>query len=100
MKSTMENTMEFDNDHVMHIVPKELSNWYGIEEIGFVWHGEWADPEIEYKGRRCSCFIIEDVMWGFYRDEFPDGNEDDFGDYMLGHTDEVRELCELALFGE
>ena len=100
MKSTIENAMVFDENHVMHIVPKELPNWYGIEVIGFVWHGEWADPEIEYKGRRCSCYTVEDTMWGQFRDDCPDASEDDFEAYMKDRENEVIELCELTLFGE
>ena len=100
MKSTIENAMVFDENHVMHIVPKELPNWYGIEVIGFVWHGEWADPEIEYKGKRCSCYVVEDTMWGQFRDDCPDASEDDFEAYMKDKEDEVIELCELTLFGE
>ena len=98
MKSTMENTMEFDNDHVMHIVPKELPDWYGIEDIGFVWHGEWADPEVEYKGKRCNCNIIEDAMWERFKEDYPNAhNENEFVEYMRNNKDEVYELCELAM---
>lgn len=75
-----------------------LPDWYGIEGIKFIWHNEWADPEIEYKGERCSCYIIEDTMWERYKeDDLSDPEE--FGRYMLENADEVRELCELALFG-
>ncbi len=31
---------------------KELPDWYGIPNIGFVYHGGWADSEVEYKGKR------------------------------------------------
>ena len=106
MKSTMENTMEMVSG-TMKIVPKELPNWYGIEGIGFVWHNEWADPEIEYNGRRCSCFIVEDTMWERWihddYDNFVPERETDFEGfekYMLDNADDVRELCELAMFGE
>lgn len=103
MKSTMEKDMIFI-DGVMKIVPKELPNWYSIEGIGFVWHNAWADPEIEYKGKRCSCFVVEDTMWErFTHDD--DGNEievneEDFDKYMLDNKTEVYELCELALFND
>lgn len=78
---------------------KDYPNWYGINGIKFIWHNEWADPEIEYKGKRCSCYIIEDTMWERYTEE---GNSDvdKFAEYMRNNADEVYELCELALFSE
>ena len=76
-----------------------MANWYGIPEIKFIWHNEWADPEIEYRGRRCSCYIVEDTMWERYReDDLSD--PDEFERYMRENAEEVRELCELALFPE
>lgn len=99
MKSRVEKTFVFENG-VAKLVPKELPNWYGIKKIGFVWHGEWADPEIEYKGKRCSCYEVEDTMWGQFRDDYPDANENDFEKYMKDNEDEVIELTRLVLFGE
>lgn len=101
MKSTIENDMIFDENHVVHIVPKELPNWYGIEDIGLVWHNEWADPEIEYKGKRCSCYIVENTMWERYREENGKyADEELFGQYIRNNIEEVYELVELALFSD
>ena len=78
---------------------KKYPLWYGIPGIKFIFVNEWADPLIEYKGRRCSCFIIEDTMLErFHEDDLSDPEE--FGRYMQENADEVYELCELALFGE
>lgn len=80
---------------------KRVPNWYGIEGIGFIWHNSWSDPEIEYKGRRCSCYIVEDTMWERYKEEYGKyADENLFEQYMRNNADEVRELCELALFPE
>jgi hypothetical protein len=85
---------------------REEKLWYGIEGIKFIWHNEWADPEIEYKGRRCSCYVVENTMWErwIYDDNdnlIPEREKDEegFEKYMLENADEVKELCELALFG-
>jgi len=85
---------------------EKLPNWYGIEGIKFIWHNKWADPEIEYKGRRCSCYVVENTMWErwIYDDNdnlIPEREKDEegFEKYMLENADEVKELCELALFG-
>lgn len=85
---------------------EKLPNWYGIEGIKSIWINSWADPQIEYKGRRCSCYVVEDTMWERWIHDDDDNliperenDTDGFEKYMLENADEVRELCELALFG-
>ena len=95
MISTMEYDFKIENG-VASFPMKELPNWYGIEDAGFIWHGQWSDPEIEYKGKRINCYIVEDTMWDrFKEDGFCD--EDLFGNYMVEHADEVRELIKIAM---
>ena len=86
---------------------EKLPDWYGIEGIKFLWRGAWSDPLIEYKGRQCSCYIVEDTMWERWTHDdngnYIPGRGDDnqgFENYMRENSDEVRELCELALFQE
>ena len=76
---------------------KEYPNWYGIKDIGFIWHGQWSDPEIEYKGKRINCYIVEDTMWERYKEDCVSCDEDLFGNYMVEHADDVYELIELAM---
>ena len=77
-----------------------LPNWYGIKGIKYRFINEWADPEIIYKGRRCSCYVVEDTMWERFLEEGNPQDIDAFDAYMLEHADNVRELCEIALFPE
>lgn len=95
MISTMGYDIKVENGMVS-LLMKELPDWYGIEGIGFVWHGQWADPEIEYNGKRINSYIVEETMWERFKE---DGfcNEDLFSNYMLEHADEVIELIELAM---
>ena len=80
---------------------KEYPDWYGIEGIGFIWHGEWADPEIEYKGKRINSYIVEDTMWERFREECEElginPNTFYFDTYMGEHAEDVYELIELAM---
>lgn len=84
-----------------------LPDWYGIKGIKFIWHGEWSDPEIEFRGKRCSCYIIEDTMWenwihdddGILIPERED-DEDGFEQYMRDNAEEVKYLCTIVLFPE
>lgn len=99
MVSSTENDLKMI-DGTWKVIPKELPNWYGIEKIGLIWHGNWADPEIEYKGKRCSCYTIEDTMWSRFLEEYPDKKEDEFEAFMWENENEVIELCEHILFGK
>lgn len=83
-------------DGKMHIVPKEYPNWYGIEDIGFIWHGEWADPEIEYDGMVVNSFDIENTMWErWLYEENGDENDDiGFSNYMLENKSDIYQILE------
>ena len=102
MISTIERDLKVI-DGALTLVPKEYPNWYGIKDIGFIWHGAWSDPEIEYKGRVLNSTIVEDTMWERYCEDCElDGttpNDDEFELYMKTNTYEVYELIELALGG-
>lgn len=105
MISTMETDLVFENG-VAKMVWKEYPNWYGIEDVGFIWHGSWSDPEIEYKGKRINSTIVEDTMWERFREECEERGENadsciDYFDnhYMKEHTEDVYELIELAMEG-
>ena len=105
----MISTLERDNsiEGILFRKMKELPDWYGLTGVGFIWHGEWNDPEIEYKGKRINATIVEDTMWErWIRDDdgrLIDGRESDddgFKKFMLDNKDEVYELIELAMESE
>ena len=102
MNSTIGMELVFTNG-VATFKPKKLPNWYGIEGIGFIWNGEWSDPEIEYKRKRINATIVENTMWERYRDDCEmfgtNADIDGFGLYMLKNQEEVYELIEIATEG-
>lgn len=79
-------------------------NWYGIKGLEFVWHGEWSDPGVIYKGIEVDSVVPENTMWDRWIHD-DDGNfiqerEDDekgFCQYMRDNANEVRELICLAM---
>ena len=100
----MISTLERDNsiEGILFRKMKELPDWYGLTSVGFVWHGEWNDPEIEYKGKRINATIVEDTMWERWIHD-DDGrliDEGGFKKFMLDNKDEVYELIELAMESE
>lgn len=101
MKSTLKEDWIIDENGVLHFLPKEYPDWYGIPDVGFIYHNEWADPELEYDGEILNSHIVEDSMWAQYREDCEeDGIEPDmdgFEVYMKEHAYDVYYLIELAL---
>lgn len=97
MISTIERDWICKNG-VFYFPMKELPDWYGILNIGFVYHGEWSDSEVEYKGKRINCNDIEEVMWENYREDCLEERIEDtfdgFDIYMKEHQNEVYEILE------
>ena len=62
MISKMENELRMVNGRCV-VRMRELPNWYGIEDIGFIWRGQWADPQIEYNKMRVNATVVENTMW-------------------------------------
>lgn len=96
----MISTIERDfvvKDGVASFPMKERPNYCGIEDIGFISHGEWYDAELEYKGKLFNESTISDTMWERFIEEFPEKDRDyeAFNKYMYEHKDEVYELLEM-----
>lgn len=104
MVSTVERDFVVKNG-VASFPYKEYPDWYGIEDIGFIPHGSWSDPEIEYRGQRLNATIIEDTMWERFHEHCKENNCNadeklsDFVPYMREHVEDVYELIEMALGG-
>lgn len=106
MISTIERDFKVENG-IASFPMKEYPDWYGIPDIGFIYHGDYSDPEIEYKGKRINSTIVENTMWYDYtHDEFDryiperEFDQEGFSDYMLANKEEVYELIENAMEGE
>ena len=96
MLSTIEKDMKFDENGVMRIVPKEYPNWCGLQDVGLIFHSEWCDSELEYKGKIINANEIEDSVYADY-EEFCEEKKIDisvkgFIEYIKENQDEVYEL--------
>lgn len=45
--------------------------WYGIKSVQFIYHGDWSDPEIYYRGKLYNAEEAEEAMYAWYQDEKP-----------------------------
>lgn len=64
----------------------ENGDWHGVPGARFIWHGEWADPEIEYNGR----FINYWVFANFFENDEEEEN---------ASPEEVKAILDDILFG-
>lgn len=46
--------------------------WRGVEGVGFIWHGEWADPELRYGNIVANCVEVEMDLQAYTIGEIPD----------------------------
>lgn len=80
------------------------SLWCGIPDVYMIWHGQWADPEVEYNGYRCSEWDIQDSMFQYMKEKIADGenwgdpnNDDDFCKFCKAHAASVKQdIIEFA----
>lgn len=94
MISTILNELVIENG-VTCIMRKELPNWYGIQDVGFIWHGEWAAPEVEYNGKTVNAIEVGESLWNDFYEEFGRSpTDEEFDEYMIEHQDMVKFLIE------
>lgn len=43
--------------------------FYGIRGIHFVYHGEWADPELIWHGKSFNYFDVENSLWELFQED-------------------------------
>ena len=75
--------------------------WFGIKDAEFIYHGDWNDPEVEYKGVSLNYWDIESGLLEVYRDEHPeDKNDKGFDKWMADHPEEIKSELELLYDAE
>ena len=74
------------------------SCYRGIKDIGFIWHGSTADPELSYKGMVVNYHDVEDAIWEEYKEDrytksLEDPNdEEEFTSYCQRHEADIKSL--------
>lgn len=78
--------------YVSSIDGREVPNWHGIEGVGYIYHGEWSDPEIEYKGKRFNIHDVEYIMRGCFCIMFGSEHFHEFSRYIEVNTQYVYDI--------
>lgn len=67
MKNTDKLTLTIGQLKKLIKEAKESSKtWYGVPGTKWIWHGEWADPEVEYDDETINANELENFAWGIY----------------------------------
>lgn len=76
-------------------IPKK---WYcGIEGITFIWHGEWGDPEIGYKGYAFNEPTYMDGLYDLFYEETGKDNLEDFAIWLKENSCLLTEMLDEAI---
>ena len=83
-------------------------NFYGISKVKYVPHGEWADPEVIYRGRSFNYWEVENTLWSWFlddkciRDYKGDGEEfnEEFAQWIFDNQADVHMLLDEWIYGD
>lgn len=71
-------------------------NWFGIPDAKFIYNGDWADPEVEYRGVTLNYWSIEEGLLNVYREDHPEDRKDRGFDKWMKENPRAVE-CELEM---
>lgn len=98
LKETAGHLYWKDDEGNPHTNSKDL--YRGVEGAIFVYHGDWSDPEILYKGHSINYWDAEDSLWNNYKEYCEENNiqptEDDFEEYVNKYEDVASTLDEIV----
>lgn len=90
-----------DSDYMGQIFNPNVgrfSMFYGVEGITSLYHGDWADPEVEYHGIHADYYDLEDYLWDVYSSRCEeDGkptSDDEFSAWVKDNADMAYEWFE------
>lgn len=73
----------------------------GIYGFRFVYHGDWADPEIVWHGHSMNIHEIEDPMWGDFCEKCDElgieRSEENFVEFCKKERWRMREYAQNAI---
>lgn len=77
-----------------------MRTYRNCKTIEFVWHGEWADPELKVDNFIANYWDIEEPLWQDFLSDTGHSNaesytpevEAEFNEYVAKHEKEVRDL--------
>ena len=103
------NRMISEAGHIYHkdedgnVWTNSKDTYRGVPGSTYIYHGEWADPEVLWKGVEINANDVEDSLWESYEDDCRDRREkptdDGFDEWLdeMGTSYIASTLDELAM---
>lgn len=71
---------------------RKNEDWFGIKGAKFIYHGDWADPEVQYDGISLNYFDVENILLDEYRELYPDDRNDKGFDNWMALPENKRSI--------
>lgn len=72
------------------------NNYFGVEGLEYIPHGEWADPELLYKGRMFNYWDVFDTLFEEFLEDNPDYDDSEaeelFDKYLQENPSEIESV--------
>ena len=77
--------------------PKPNRLYCNVPDVYFIYHNEWADPEVMYEDKLFNLPMdVETPLWSYYCDDCKakgiKEDEDDFAKWVGNNPDDVYEI--------
>lgn len=66
----------YSKDEDGNVWTNSKDTYRGVPGSTYIWHGEWADPEIWWDGVELNATDVEDSLWYAYKDDCEDNGEE------------------------
>lgn len=66
----------YDLNESKRINEEVVKTYRGVPGSQFIWHGEWSDPEIIWKGKSLNYWDADEALWQSYKDDCIEKNEE------------------------
>jgi len=70
----------------------KVPKFYGIQEIDFIYHGEWDDPEVKYKEQFFNYYELEESLYEIFNEE---NNDKEFGKWVFENKSKAFEILDI-----
>ena len=93
----------YHKDEDGNVWTNSKDTYRGVPGSTYIYHGEWADPEVLWKGVEINANDVEDSLWESYEDDCRDRRErptdDGFDEWLdeMGTSYIATTLDELAM---
>lgn len=69
-------------------------HYAGLKDMKIIWHGEWSDPEIKYKGDVVNYYALDDALYQEWVEEKNHGREDEslFDEWLITKEGQRRAI--------